>query len=339
MEMLHEGDILVSNEQYEFHRYGIFKDILATGTFVDVTLVCDDGQLDAHKVVLSVASPFFQTLLEENPISHPVIHICGSKKKSIISLLEFIYSGETSIHSEHYESFLSFAEHLQILGLDQEQSDQNKVDKQDDVQNDIISDFKEEIDSLHFKNDENLWACKVCVYISHKKHHVKEHVERHTANFMHQCKLCTKVFQTRVGLRNHKYVCPYTIQNEIKQKLPLQVDMENEADIKNASKQSDMQRELKREIPFEISESCRSEQGTKESDFTGLDQKVQSLLIKIGAGRWACKVCDYKSTKSHVKEHVEEHIEGYTHACETCGKVFKKRIVLRQHRKRCLGQQ
>ena len=71
----------------------------------------------------------------------------------------------------------------------------------------------------------------------------------------------------------------------------------------------------------------------------GLEQKVQSFLIRIGAGRWACKVCDYKSTKSHVKEHVEEHIEGYTHGCETCEKIFKKRIILRQHKKRGLCQQ
>ena len=128
---MNEGHILVSNE---FDKFGIFKDILGAGTFVDVTFVCDDGQLNAHKVVLSAASPFFQTLLEENPASHPVINLCESKIKSMNSLLEFIYSGETSIHREDYESVLSFAEHLQILGLEQEQeqsdrlSDQNKDD-------------------------------------------------------------------------------------------------------------------------------------------------------------------------------------------------------------------
>ena len=104
---------------------------------------------------------------------------------------------------------MAFTEHLQLLGLEQEQSDrlgdQNKVYKQSDAQTDIISEFNEEIDSLHFKNDENLWACKVCVYISHKRPHVKEHVERHMTNFMHQCKLCKNVLQTRVGLRNHKF--------------------------------------------------------------------------------------------------------------------------------------
>ena len=33
--------------------------------FSDVTLVCDDGEIEAHKVVLSSCSPFFQRLLQK----------------------------------------------------------------------------------------------------------------------------------------------------------------------------------------------------------------------------------------------------------------------------------
>ena len=33
--------------------------------FIDVTLVCDDGQqMEAHKVILAASSPFFETILQ-----------------------------------------------------------------------------------------------------------------------------------------------------------------------------------------------------------------------------------------------------------------------------------
>ena len=35
----------------------------------DVTLVCEDGQqVEAHKVILAISSPFFQSLLKKNTL-------------------------------------------------------------------------------------------------------------------------------------------------------------------------------------------------------------------------------------------------------------------------------
>ena len=81
--------------------------------FLDVTLVCDDDdQLEAHKLVLSAASPFFRKILQRNPHSHPLLYLRGATKKDIQALLLFIYSGETKVMQEELESFKTLANNL-----------------------------------------------------------------------------------------------------------------------------------------------------------------------------------------------------------------------------------
>ena len=41
--------------------------------FSDATLVCEDNQIEAHKVFLAAGSSFFKKILEKNPHPHPLI--------------------------------------------------------------------------------------------------------------------------------------------------------------------------------------------------------------------------------------------------------------------------
>ena len=93
------------------------KALWENGEFLDVTLVCDDGQVEAHKVILSSASPFLREILQRNPHSHPLLYMRGTSKKDIESVLLFIYSGETQVSQDELESFLALAASLQIQGL------------------------------------------------------------------------------------------------------------------------------------------------------------------------------------------------------------------------------
>ena len=43
--------------------------------FCDVTLACDDKQVQAHKLVLASYSSVFRDLLIQNPHPHPVIYL------------------------------------------------------------------------------------------------------------------------------------------------------------------------------------------------------------------------------------------------------------------------
>ena len=48
--------------------------------FTDITLACeDDNQVEAHKVILSASSSFFQNILKRNKHSHPLIYMKGMK--------------------------------------------------------------------------------------------------------------------------------------------------------------------------------------------------------------------------------------------------------------------
>ena len=99
-----------------------FRELREDKDFFDVTLVCDDNQLQAHKVILSACSPFFRSVLKRNPHQHPLLYLKGVKYESILSVLNFMYHGEVNIAQEHLNSFLVVAEDLQVKGLAQNMS-------------------------------------------------------------------------------------------------------------------------------------------------------------------------------------------------------------------------
>ena len=86
--------------------------------FSDVTLACEDGQqVEAHKVVLAVTSPFFQTLLERNKHLHPLIYMRGVKSETLKAVIDFLYCGEAIVCQDSLDDFLAIAEELKLHGL------------------------------------------------------------------------------------------------------------------------------------------------------------------------------------------------------------------------------
>jgi len=96
-----------------------FKEIREEKDFFDVTLACDDNQIQAHKVIISACSPFFRNVLRRNSHQHPLLYLKGVKYKELLSVLDFMYLGEVSIAQEELNSFLSVAEDLRVKGLTQ----------------------------------------------------------------------------------------------------------------------------------------------------------------------------------------------------------------------------
>ena len=103
-----------------------FKDNITTAfgslreekDFADVTLACEDGQqVDAHKVILAASSPFFQNLLKRNNHTHPLIYMRGMKSEDLVSVVDFLYYGETNVNEENLNDFLAIAEELKLKGL------------------------------------------------------------------------------------------------------------------------------------------------------------------------------------------------------------------------------
>ena len=89
-----------------------------TTDFSDVTLACEDGQMEAHKIVLAASSPFFEDLLKRNKHIHPLIYMRGIHSEDLLGILDFLYYGEASIPQETLDNFLKIAAELKIKSLD-----------------------------------------------------------------------------------------------------------------------------------------------------------------------------------------------------------------------------
>ena len=90
--------------------------------FTDVTLACEDGhQVEAHKVILTASSPFFQKMLRKNKHTNPLIYMRGMKSEDLVAIVDFLYYGETDIQQDNLENFLKIAEELDLKGLNQTQ--------------------------------------------------------------------------------------------------------------------------------------------------------------------------------------------------------------------------
>lgn len=108
-----------------------FHDLLRREDFVDVTIAAEGKLIQAHKMVLSICSPYFKNIFKANPCQHPVVFLKDVTHKELAGILQFMYLGEVSVQQEELGRFLKTAEALQIKGLTSEDSD-NKVITQDD---------------------------------------------------------------------------------------------------------------------------------------------------------------------------------------------------------------
>ena len=78
--------------------------------FCDVTLACDDCQFQAHRVVLSAGSSFFEQILKRHKHPSPLVYLKGVNANHMELLLDFIYCGEVALEQEEMESFLRSGE-------------------------------------------------------------------------------------------------------------------------------------------------------------------------------------------------------------------------------------
>merc|ERR1719278_537688 len=109
-----------------------FPDLREEKDFFDVTLACEDSQLQAHKVIIAACSPFFRDILRRNPHQHPLLYLKGVKHRQLESVLDFVYHGEVNVAQNDLNSFLAVAEELQIKGLTQRESQTESAGRKPD---------------------------------------------------------------------------------------------------------------------------------------------------------------------------------------------------------------
>ena len=95
-------------DDYEANIRSVFQELKEDTDHVDVTLSCHDGQIHAHKVILSASSSIFRDLLRRNNLlqhNHPIIYLRGVRISDLRLVLDFVYRGEVSVAPEYLDSF------------------------------------------------------------------------------------------------------------------------------------------------------------------------------------------------------------------------------------------
>ncbi|KAF2348757.1 BTB/POZ domain [Trinorchestia longiramus] len=93
--------------------------LLEDGALADVTLSAEGQQLQAHKFILAVSSPYFKQILINNPCQHPVIILRDVPALDVQYLLLFIYQGHVNVPHSCLSRFIELAKALEIVGLAQ----------------------------------------------------------------------------------------------------------------------------------------------------------------------------------------------------------------------------
>ncbi|KAK6629928.1 hypothetical protein RUM43_003749 [Polyplax serrata] len=104
---------------HQNHILNAFDTLLQSETLVDVTLVCEETSVRAHKVVLSACSPYFQRIFSENPCKHPIIVLKDLRGWEVQAIVDFMYKGEISVVHDQLQNLIKAAESLQVRGLTQ----------------------------------------------------------------------------------------------------------------------------------------------------------------------------------------------------------------------------
>ena len=85
---------------------------------------------------------------------------------------------------------------------------------------------------------------------------------------------------------------------------------------------------------------------TVDADLDQLDEQIKSMLDltenfihcnyptrKLRRRAYICKVCGKEGKNSDVRRHIEaNHISNFSHSCDTCGKTYRSRNGLGQHK-------
>jgi hypothetical protein len=104
-------------DDYRAQLIDAFETLLDGNDFVDVTLVSGETKIQAHKILLSAASPYFRYLLQGSPCQHPIIFLRDIPPDDLQILLQFIYQGEVSVCQDKLDSLLRSANSLNITAL------------------------------------------------------------------------------------------------------------------------------------------------------------------------------------------------------------------------------
>jgi len=286
-----------------------FRDLREEKDFFDVTLACDDSQVDAHKVILAACSPFFRNVLRRNPHQHPLLYLKGVKYKELVCVLNFMYQGEVNVAQEELNTFLAVAEDLKVKGLTQGNSSS--------------SDIKTKSESKSTpRNVSDQPAAKRPRPAPVQSYQPPAHAQDDDIQEVVPVKAEPGSAAMAPVIDNTGYGAADQSGAVALEETYAEDNYDYGGyDAEGYDDGSGM-------IDPNTGMPLVAADGNKE-----IDDLVSSLMYKDDNGKWVCNNCNYISYSStSVREHVEsKHIESQNYPCNICGHICPTRKALKMH--------
>ena len=297
------------------------NNLFADKSSADVTLVSDDQmQILAHKSILSASSPVLKNLLLQNPHPHPLIFLYGVKYSELCSILQLMYFGETAVHADRINQFLSKARDLQIKQV----AEGNKIEQGSEER--TLSTNMGKISNTQAKDkvplentgddmianndvttgpelDKLFHKCETCSLVFVTKNSLLGHIQsiHGGAGARYSCDQCDYYGKRKYGLKQHK-------------------NARHKVTSDNTEKY--------------MCDTC----GTHFASNKNLVRHIQS---KHEGVQYSCKICEYRTNRryelyKHVgrkhKEYNYEIDDNIVHVCNQCEYQANQKDDLKHHK-------
>ena len=92
----------------------VFTGLYQSETLVDVTLAAEGKHLQAHKMLLSACSDYFQSLFSVNPSQHPIVILKDVRFEDLQTVVQFMYNGIVNVSSEKLPDVLKVLNYARL---------------------------------------------------------------------------------------------------------------------------------------------------------------------------------------------------------------------------------
>ena len=100
---------------FQINAIKTFNKLRNTEDYFDVTLVSSDHKkFQAHRIVLSACSSYFDNILKSDKGSFVQLWLCLD---TVNNILDYIYKGEVQVCVSEMDQFLAIADRFQLEGL------------------------------------------------------------------------------------------------------------------------------------------------------------------------------------------------------------------------------
>merc|ERR1719351_579233 len=303
------------------------KDLRNDNDFLDVSIACEDDTIEAHKVILSAASPFFRNILRKNKHPHPYIYLNGVKLKDMKNLIDFMYNGEATVSHEDLDKFMSVAHDLKVKGLTRSDFSESSTkylgnalpaEETSPERKPIASKTKPQQQRFISQTPKVVKAAPAASFVTTP---ASVMVPAPTVQFQ------TPTYQLSVLPDTPVYSIKREELGENSKHVYLAPKAEGAAD--NVITLHDGSQNLGQLATVAATDTTTM----------NLNEQISNLILKYRKEEtnklvWRCTVCSRESDHlSNMRSHVELHIH-VSRACDECGKTFNTKNSLRIHKYR-----